>query len=333
MFAQNKKIDETKDFKVTNRKNWIQPLLQYGIYYLLAFVCLILVILSDKFLSISNLTNVMLQTSIIGVLAIGMTFVISTGNIDISVGSLIAICSAVGIGLIKLYNIPWWLGMLAMIIVGSIFGVVNGALVSYLKIPSMLVTLASQSIAAGLVLVVSGGKSWYDLPAQFGVLSTGKIAGVPYLIWIVILLYLIFNFVLGRTVYGRRVLAVGGNPELARVSGLKVNKLVLSVYILCGAVAGIAAILQTARLNAFWASMGSGMEMQVIAATVIGGTSMTGGRGTMLGTFAGVLLMGVINNALNLLGVTANWQEVARGLIIMIAIIIDAIKAHYDRES
>lgn len=312
--------------------NPLQNLLQYGIYYLLAFVCVILTLMSKNFLTVSNLTNVMLQTSIIGVLAIGMTFVISTGNIDISVGALIAISSAAGIGLIKVYNFPWWLGMIVMVAVGAAFGVVNGLAVAYLSIPSMLVTLSTQSIASGLVLVLSGGKSWFDLPAQFGALSTGKILGIPYLIWVVLLLYLAFNFVLARTVYGRKILATGGNAESARVSGINTKRTVLSAYILCGCVAGIAAILQTARLNAFWASMGSGMEMQAIAATVIGGTSMTGGRGTMLGTFAGVLLMGVINNALNLLGVVANWQDVARGLIIMVAIIIDAVRIHYDKK-
>lgn len=318
---------------VSNGRTLTQKLLQNGIYFLLLFACVILALTSDNFLKVGNLTNVLLQTSIIGVLAIGMTFVISTGNIDISVGSLIAVCSAAGIGLIKFAGFPWWAGMLVMIAVGMVFGVVNGVLVAWLNIPSMLVTLATQCIASGLVLVISGGKSWYDLPSQFGALSTQKLLGIPYLVWVVILLYIAFHFVLGSTVYGRKVLAVGGNAESAKVSGINTARIVLSVYVLCGAVAGVAAILQTARLNAFWASMGSGMEMDVIAATVIGGTAMTGGRASMIGTFAGVLLMGVINNALNLLGVTANWQSVARGAIIMLAIIIDAIRVRYDREN
>lgn len=309
----------------------LQKLMQHGIYFLLAFACIIMACMSDKFLSASNLINVFLQTSILGVLAIGQTFVICTGGIDISVGSLIAMCSAAGIGIIKFYNAPWWSGMIVMIIVGAIFGIINGLCVAYLDIPAMLVTLATQCIASGLVLVISNGNSWYDLPEQFGTLSTGTIIGLPYLIWVVILLYIVFHFVLGNTVYGRKVLAVGGSRESAKVSGINTKLITFSTYVLCGTIAGIASILQTARLNAFWASMGSGMEMNVIAASVIGGVSMTGGRGSMVGTFAGVLLMGVINNALNLMGVTANWQSVARGLIIMIAIIIDAIRVRYDK--
>lgn len=319
--------------KRLNSQDVVQKLLQNGIYLLLLLVCIILTAIKPNFLTPGNLTNVLLQTSIIGVLAIGMTFVISTGNIDISVGNLIGMCSAAGIALIKFQGMPWWIGMVVMIAVGCLFGVVNGFCVAYIRIPSMLVTLATQCIAAGLVLVISNGKSWYDLPTQFTALSTNKILGIPLLVWIVLLLYIIFFFVLGKTVYGRKVLAVGGNPESAKVSGIKTEKIVMSTYILCGGIAGIAAILQTSRLGAFYASMGDGMEMNVIAAAVIGGTAMNGGRGNMIGTFAGVLLMGVINNALNLMGVDANWQNVAKGVIILLAIIIDAIRVRYDKES
>ena len=261
-----------------------------------------------------------------------MTFVICTGNIDISVGNLIGMCSAAGIALVQFYACPWWLSMITMIVVGLIFGIVNGLCVSYLRIPSMLVTLATQCIASGLVLVISNGKSWFDLPAQYLVISKNRLAGIPWLLIVVLILYVIFHFVLGYTVFGRKVLAVGGNPDSAKASGIHTERIILETYLISGLVAGIAAILQTGRLGAFYASMGDGMEMNVIAAVVIGGTSMTGGRGSIVGTFAGVLLLGIINNALNLLGVDANWQDVARGIIILIAVIIDAIRVRFDRE-
>lgn len=313
-------------------KNVARAALRNGAYILLILICLVLAILDPNFLTPANLINVALQSAIMGVLALGMTFVICTGNIDISVGNLIGMCSAAGIALVQFYACPWWLSMITMIVVGLIFGIVNGLCVSYLRIPSMLVTLATQCIASGLVLVISNGKSWFDLPAQYLVISKNRLAGIPWLLIVVLILYVIFHFVLGYTVFGRKVLAVGGNPDSAKASGIHTERIILETYLISGLVAGIAAILQTGRLGAFYASMGDGMEMNVIAAVVIGGTSMTGGRGSIVGTFAGVLLLGIINNALNLLGVDANWQDVARGIIILIAVIIDAIRVRFDRE-
>lgn len=262
-----------------------------------------------------------------------MTFVICTGNIDISVGNLIGLCSVCGVALVQFYQAPWYVAMLVMILVGALIGVVNGALVAYMNIPSMLVTLSTQCIASGMVLFISKGKSWTNLPYALVAVSKSKILGVSALLWAVLVLYILFHYLLGYTVFGRKVLAVGGSMEAARASGIRVERTILLTYIISGTVAGIAGILQTARLGAFYASMGSGMEMNVIAATVIGGTSMTGGRGSIIGTLAGVLLLGVINNALNLLGVDANMQNVARGLIIMIAIILDAIRIRIDKDS
>lgn len=308
-------------------------LLRNGAYVLLILMCLVMSILDKNFLTLSNLMNVALQSSIMAVLALGMTFVICTGNIDISVGNLIGLCSVCGVALVQFYQVPWYVAMLVMIAVGALIGVVNGMLVAYMNIPSMLVTLATQCIASGMVLFISKGKSWTDLPYALVAVSKSKILGVSALLWVVLLLYIIFHYVLGYTVFGRKVLAVGGSIEAARASGIRVERTILITYIISGTVAGIAGILQTARLGAFYASMGSGMEMNVIAATVIGGTSMTGGRGSIVGTLAGVLLLGVINNALNLLGVDANMQNVARGLIIMIAIVLDAIRIRIDKDS
>ena len=312
-------------------KSAIQFVLKFGIYFLFVLICIILALTNGKFLTVNNIINVLLQTCIVGVIAIGMTFVIITQGIDVSVGAVMAVASATGVGLIKVMGAPWWVGMLAMILVGLTFGTINGIAVSFLRMPAFLVTLATQSAARGLTLVFSGGKSWYDLPEQFSSLGSATVAGIPFLVIIVIVLYALGYLLLNKTVYGRKVFAVGGNPNAARVSGINVNITIMSTYIICGTIAGVAAILQTARLNSFWASMGTGLEFSVIAGVVVGGTSLSGGVGTLSGTFIGVLLLGIIDNALNLWGVPANWQDVARGLIIFLAVMLDAFRTRYSK--
>lgn len=316
--------------KKITRKLIIQTILNYCIYLLLLFVCLILSLTTTSFLSVTNIVNVLLQTSIIAVLSLGITFVLITGNNDLSVGGVMAVAGAAGIGLIKLGNWPWWAGMLVIIAVAMAFGVINGCVVAYIKAPAFLTTLATQFIGRGLALVISGGSSWYNLPEPFTFLSSTYVLGIPLMIIIVLLLYAVFHVRLSKTIFGRRVYAVGSNADSARVSGINVSKTILLAYMQCGLLVGIATILQVSRMNSFWAAMGTGIESQAIAAAIIGGASMSGGVGNLTGTFAGVLLMGVINNALNLYGVDANWQEAARGFVIMLAIIIDAVRNRYN---
>lgn len=316
--------------KVLNRKNIIKWALDYCIYLLLLGVCLILSVTTDSFLSVTNIVNVLLQTSIIAVLSLGITFVLITGNNDLSVGGVMAVAGAAGIGAIKLAGWPWWAGMLVIIAVSVFFGAVNGTVVAYIKAPAFLATLATQFIGRGLALVISQGASWYDLPTPFVKIASTKFVGIPMMIVIVILLYLIFHVRLSKTIFGRRVYAVGSNSDSAKVSGINVQKTILFAYLQCGLLVGFAAILQVSRMNSFWAAMGTGIESQAIAGAIIGGASMAGGVGNVGGTFAGVLLMGIINNALNLYGVDANWQEAARGFVIMLAIIIDAIRTRYN---
>lgn len=318
-----------KTSKITGKK-LIQTALNYCIYVLLFLACLILSLTTNSFLSLTNITNVMLQTSIIAVLAIGITFVLITGNNDLSVGGVMATCSAAGIGLIKVMNWPSWAGILVMIGVAMLFGVINGTIVAYIKAPAFLTTLATQFVGRGLALVISGGQSWYNLPQPFPMIAGTNVFGIPLTIIIVVCLYLIFHIRLSKTIFGRRIYAVGSNRDSARVSGINVEKTILFAYIQCGFLVGLASILQVARMNSFWAAMGTGLESQAIAGSIIGGASMGGGVGTLSGTFAGILLMGVINNALNLYGVDANWQEAARGMVIIVAIIIDAIRSRYN---
>lgn len=311
-------------------KSLTKIFLNYGIYILLLAVCVILSLTTTSFLTTTNLVNVMLQTSIIAILAIGVTFVLISGGNDLSMGAVMAVSSAVGIGLIKLYGWPWWAGMLMIVAVAVFFGVVNGLVVAYIGVPAFLSTLSTQFIARGLTLVISGGASWFGLPAAFRYIASANWLGVPFIIVAVLTLYVVFHFRLGCTVFGRRVYAVGSNRESARVSGINVKKTILLAYVQCGLLVSIASILQTARMDSFWASMGTGLEFQAIAGAIIGGTSMSGGVGKLTGTFAGVMLMGIINNALNLYGVDANWQEAVRGFVILFAVIFDALRNRYN---
>lgn len=313
-----------------NGQNVVKTMLNYCIYLLLLLVCLILALTTTSFLTISNITNVMLQTSIIAVLSIGITFVLITGNNDLSVGGVMAVSSAAGIGLIKLHGWSWWGGMLVIIGVAVLFGILNGCIVAYVKAPAFLTTLATQFVGRGLALVISGGSSWYDLPKPFAVITSTSIVRIPLMIVVVVALYVVFHVRLSKTIFGRRVYAVGSNPDSARVSGINVPKTILLAYVQCGFLVGLASILQVARMNSFWAAMGTGLESQAIAGAIIGGASMSGGVGNLLGTLAGVLLMGVFNNALNLYGVDANWQEAVRGFVIILAIVIDSIRNRYN---
>ena len=313
-----------------NGQNVVKTMLNYCIYLLLLLVCLILALTTTSFLTISNITNVMLQTSIIAVLSIGITFVLITGNNDLSVGGVMAVSSAAGIGLIKLHGWSWWGGMLVIIGVAVLFGILNGCIVAYVKAPAFLTTLATQFVGRGLALVISGGSSWYDLPNPFTVITSTSIVRIPLMILVVVALYVVFHVRISKTIFGRRVYAVGSNPDSARVSGINVPKTILLAYVQCGFLVGLASILQVARMNSFWAAMGTGLESQAIAGAIIGGASMSGGVGNLLGTLAGVLLMGVFNNALNLYGVDANWQEAVRGFVIILAIVIDSIRNRYN---
>lgn len=313
-----------------NRKTIVKSALNYAIYIMLLFFCLILSFTTDAFLTFNNIVNVFLQTSIIGILAIGVSFVLITGNNDISMGAVMAVSSAAGVGLIKLHGWPWWAGMIVIILVAVAFGLLNGTIIAYVKVPAFLATLSTQYIARGLSLVLSGGSSWFDLPKPFTFLASAKVASIPLIIIIMFTFYLIFHIRLRKTIFGRRIYAVGSSKDAARVSGINVNKTILFAYVQCGLLVGCATILQTSRMNSFWASMGTGLEFQAIAASIIGGVSMSGGVGRLTGTLAGVLLIGIINNALNLYGVDANWQEAVRGFVILMAVLLDAVRSRYN---
>ena len=213
--------------------------------------------------------------------------------------------------------------------VGLVFGLVNGVSVAYLGMPAFLATLATMTIGRGMVLALSGGKSYYSLPDVYANLGSGYVGPIPNVVIGMVVIFIVGYFVLSKTVFGRRVYAAGSNNVAAEVSGIRVKRIVLLTFIINGILAAVASMVLTSRLNSFTASMGTGYEFSAIAAVVIGGASLYGGEGTMGGVFIGVLIIGVVNNALNLLGISAFYQGVARGGIIFLAVLIDSLRSKY----
>ncbi|MBR2188788.1 MAG: ABC transporter permease [Eubacterium sp.] len=299
--------------------------LEYGIYFMLLLIIVILAITSPSFRTMTNLTNVLLQVTTYGCLGIGMTFVIMTGGIDVSVGGIMVCCGSLYVVMAKA-GLPAGLCILMIFVLAVIFGIVNGIAVAYIGMPAFLATLATQCVGRGMSLVLTGGSSYRDLDASFTFFGKTKLLGVSIQIWVMIILFIIGYIILHKTVYGRKLTAVGGNLNAARVSGINDKLITCSAYILMGLLSGIAGYLTMARLGSYYSAMGDGIEFMVIAAVVIGGTSMVGGSGSMIGTLVGTILIGIINNALNLFHVGAEWQDVAKGVIIFLAVLFDAVK-------
>lgn len=303
--------------------------LKYGIYLVFILLCVGVSIATPAFLTPRNLTNVLLQTSAVGIIAVGVTFGLIARGIDVSVGASVALASAVAVTAMKLGGQPWWVGLLLMFAVTLAVGVVNGVASSYLRMPSFLVTLATMIMARGLVLAISRGQNYWGLPDFYPNLGLGSVGPIPTPVLIMVTAFVVGHLLLSRTVFGRKIYAVGGNPEAARVSGIKVEWTTLMAFVVIGIFCGLASLVLTSRLNAFTPSMGTGYEFEAIASVVIGGTSLVGGEGTIWGTLVGVLILGVINNALNLMGVSVYTRDVVRGAIIFLAVLIDALRNRY----
>jgi ribose transport system permease protein len=295
---------------------------QFGTLIGLLVLCLILWILTPYFLTISNILNITQQTAINAIIAVGMTFVIITAGIDLSVGSIMAfagvvLASALNAGL----SLP--LALLTGLGVGLVCGIVNGLLITYGKLPPFISTLGMMSVARGAALLYTDGRPISGFEENFRFLANGELLHIPMPVIIMILIYLIAHFILSRTKLGRYTYAMGGNEEAALLSGVNVKLYKTIVYGLCGLLSGVAAIILTARLNSAQPIAGIMYELDAIAATVIGGTSLMGGEGRMSGTLIGALIMGVLRNGLNLLGVSSFVQQTVIGSVIIIAVLID----------
>lgn len=289
----------------------------------LLIACVVLSFLTDRFLVGSNIENILLQSSVVGIAAVGGTFVVITAGIDLSIGSVIALSAMLGSMWVSGGADPT-LGLVAIVAIAAAIGMLNGFSVVGLKLTPFIVTLAVLGMGRGITLYVSQGQTVYGLPAAFTWLGEGSLLGLPVPIILMIVAFVIGHAVLAHTVFGHQVYAVGGNREAARLAGINDNKVIFLVYVIAGAAAGLAAITLTGRLGSATPDMGNGLELQVIAAIVIGGTSLFGGKGNMLGTAIGVLLIGVINNGLILLNVDAFLIEFMQGALIFVAVLLDS---------
>lgn len=295
---------------------------QFGTLLGLIGLSIVLWIMTPYFLTVSNLLNVAQQISINAIIAVGMTFVIITAGIDLSVGSLVAF-SGVVLASVLQAGVPLPIAILVGLGVGLFCGMINGLLITHGRLPPFISTLGMMSVARGAALLYTKGRPVSGFSENFRYLATGEIFHIPVPVIIMGVVYIIAHFVLNRTKLGRYAYAIGGNEEAAILSGINVKLYKTMVYALCGLLSGLAALILTARLNSAQPIAGNMYELDAIAATVIGGTSLMGGEGTVLGTLIGALIMGVLRNGLNLLGVSSFIQQIVIGSVIIIAVLMD----------
>ena len=284
----------------------------------------IVAVINPRFLSVANILNVFRQSSINAVIAIGMTFVILTGGIDLSVGSILAFCGAVSAAMLSSGMNPV-LSLLVALVLGLFFGIVNGFLVSVMKLQAFIVTLVTMTFLRGATLVFTNGKpiTVNDGGALFENIGGGYLFNIPIPIYITLILFVVGHYILTNTKFGRYTYAIGGNEEATKLSGIKVNNIKIWIYGISGILSALAGIITTSRLFSAQPTAGTGYELDAIAAVVLGGTSLAGGVGKITGTALGAIIIGVLGNALNLLDVSSYYQMMIKAAVILIAVLID----------
>lgn len=299
---------------------------KYGVIIGLVVIMVFFTIMKAKFLTLVNMLNMLRQTSINGLLAIGMTFVVLTGGIDLSVGSVVGAAGMFSALVARAETgMPWYLAVLVGLGVGLLLGTVNGVIISYLKVPAFIATLGMMSIARGVTFMASNAKPVPGLGKGFLKIGGGSVGFIPIPILILVFVLILAYIILYKTRYGRYVFATGGNPVSARVSGINVKGVICSVYMISGLLAGLAGVILTSRVTSGLSQSGDGYEVDAIAAAVIGGNSLSGGRGRLWGTIVGFLIMGVMNNGLDMMAVSSYWQLVIKGIIIIGAVMLDSL--------
>jgi ribose transport system permease protein len=289
-------------------------------------LCVIIAVLEPRFISSGNLASVARQTAVITVMAMGMTMVMVSGGIDLSVGSMMALAGVAGAFALA-GGAPPVVGIMASMAAGGVCGFMNGAAITTLKIPPFIVTLGAMGIYRGIALLITDGKAVVGLPTSFGHLAEGSLFGIiPIPLLIVVIVALAIHFVLSSTRLGRYCYAIGSNVEAARYAGVRVARCQIIFYLILGTLAGLAGAIEAARLVTGQPTAGEGYELRVIAAVVIGGGSLGGGQGTVVGTIIGALIMGVLANGANLLGISSFTQQIVIGAVIILAVTFDAFQ-------
>jgi ribose/xylose/arabinose/galactoside ABC-type transport system permease subunit len=290
-------------------------------------LCIATALLTNRFLSPLNLTNILVQSSIMAVITIGMTFVIIAGGFDLSVGSTVAFAGCIAAMVMVKFGLV--AGILAGIAAGALIGVVNGVIIASLGVNPFITTLGTMVLVRGVVYLMTGGAPVGDegLPAAYIQLGSARFLGIHYLVWIPAVLLVVLSWVMQATPYGRRIYATGGNREAAYLSGVPVERVIGSTYVMCGALAGLAGVMLAARLQSGQPTAGEFYELTAIAAVVLGGASLHGGEGTLYKSIIGVFIMIVLGNGLNLLNIDSYWQRVAIGGVIIAAAAADRLRS------
>lgn len=315
---------------VSRRRGTFSSAKEIGIFIAFVVIFLFFSVMSPYFFNLENLINILRQVSLLGIIAMGMCLVIVCGEIDLSVGSIYG-ASAILTAVMMMNGFPIWLAFVLGIAVGTLFGLINGVLITYTKIPALIVTLGMMNVVRGISLIISSGRVVNISPrtvddpnlSVFLFLGQGKIAGIPVMCLFFIATAIGAYFLYNRTLLGFRMKAVGGSARAARASGINSNVVKTAAFAIVGFLSALAGLLNIAFLGSVQGTTGQGMELNAIAAVIIGGTSLAGGQGTIIGTVIGVLIMGVLNNGIILLGISPFWQMTIVGAVIILAVALD----------
>ncbi|WP_349674761.1 ribose ABC transporter permease [Lacrimispora sp.] len=304
------------------KKQLINQINIYRSVLILLIICLSAAFLSKSFLNISNLFNVFKQVTVAGIIGCGMTFVILTGGIDLSVGSILGLSGVVASGVLASTG-NTFLAVATALAIGTACGTANGFFISHCGIPPFIATLGTMTLLRGCVLIYTKGSPIPVKSEVYKFIGKGSVIGVPVPVIILILLFLTAHYILTQTPFGRSIYAVGGNREAARLSGISVKRTEWTAYIMNGLLSGIAAVVLTARLGSAQSTSGQGIEMDAIAAVILGGTSLSGGTGFVLPTVVGAMIMGIIDNILTLMNVNPHATSIVKGSVVLIAVLVD----------
>ncbi len=317
-------MTQTPDLNANARQMHLSAALrQYGgILIALVVLCVIFSVANGRFMTVANFTNILQQVAVVAIAAFGMTWVILLGEIDLSIGSIIAVAGMAGAQALAI-GMGFFPALLVTLLAGAVMGLINGVLTAKLLLPSFIVTVATMGIYRGLVSLPTNGAPAMIMDPTWIAIGAGSFLGVPVIIWIVAVLFLFNHILLSRTTFGRRTYLTGGNREAALYSGINVDRLKIAIFTLSGVMAAISGVLLSSRLYSAQTNAGMSYELDAIAAAVLGGTSLSGGVGTMVGTLIGALIIGVMNNGMNMLSVPYFYQLIVKGLVILIAVWLD----------
>lgn len=305
------------------RKEW---LIEQKSLIALLFLVVVVSFLNPNFFTVDNLLNILRQTSVNAIIAVGMTLVILTAGIDLSVGSVLALCGAFAATLVAM-EVPVLVAVPTALLAGAALGAISGIIIAKGKVQAFIATLVTMTLLRGVTMVYTDGRpistGFTDTADTFAWFGTGYALGIPVPVWLMVMVFAGAWYLLNHTRFGRYVYAVGGNESATRLSGINVDRVKIGVYAICGLLAALAGIIVTSRLSSAQPTAGMGYELDAIAAVVLGGTSLMGGKGRIMGTLIGALIIGFLNNALNLLDVSSYYQMIAKAVVILLAVLVD----------